>query len=593
MKKYLLGITLLLIQPTCVWAQFSADSLSPAIRINQVGYPLWSKKIAIVVLPVGYTHHVVEAFLVEPDSNDTLWRGVSTSFTVDPYTGDRCVVLDFSMVKRTGKYTLVVLGVGMAYPVCIAQDPYRQLSKAVLKAYYFQRCSAALLPAFAGQWARAEGHPDTAVYIHPSAASPHRPMGTRIASPGGWYDAGDYNKYIVNSGITMGTLMDAYEDVPHYFDTLAIHIPEHGNGIPDMLNELLWNLRWMLTMQDPFDGGVYHKLSSAEFDGFEMPEADHAIRFVVQKSTAATLDFVAVMAQAARVFKPFSRQLPGLSDSCLQAAQRAWQWALHHPDSIYDQQTLNHNYHPAITTGAYGDRHLQDEWCWAATELWITTRQKMYLPYVRMLVKWVPSVPNWSNVLTMGYFSLLRHQELWPDLPHAFTDSLQSQFLHLADSLLQQSFAAYEVVMGGRRNDFIWGSNAVAANQAIVMLYAWRLTRDMRYWEAAAGNLDYLLGRNATGYCFVTGFGIKSPMHPHHRPSAADGILAPIPGFLVGGPNPGMQDHCPGYPTPAADAAYIDETCAYACNEVAINWNAPLVYLVNILRALAPGFAEK
>lgn len=162
---------------------------------------------------------------------------------------------------------------------------------------------------------------------------------------------------------------------------------------------------------------------------------------------------------------------------------------------------------------------------------------------------------------------------------------LQKQFLQLADTLLHHPFAAFATVMGGRAHDFVWGSNAVAANQGMVLLYAWRLTHNPAYRQAAAGNLDYLLGRNATGYCFVTGFGTRSPMHPHHRPSIADDVPEPVPGLLVGGPNPGMQDHCEHYPTHAPDAAYVDESCAYACNEIAINWNAPLVYLVHALRA--------
>ncbi|WP_253810033.1 glycoside hydrolase family 9 protein, partial [Hydrotalea flava] len=99
-------------------------------------------------------------------------------------------------------------------------------------------------------------------------------------------------------------------------------------------------------------------------------------------------------------------------------------------------------------------------------------------------------------------------------------------------------------------------------------------------------NADYLLGRNATGYCYVTGFGSKSPMHPHHRPSIADGIGAPVPGLLVGGPNPGKQDG-QEYPNTFPETAYTDNDKAYACNEIAINWNAPAVYLFNGLSYLA------
>ena len=96
---------------------------------------------------------------------------------------------------------------------------------------------------------------------------------------------------------------------------------------------------------------------------------------------------------------------------------------------------------------------------------------------------------------------------------------------------------------------------------------------------------DYILGRNATGYCSITGAGSKSPMHPHHRPSVADGIVDPVPGLMVGGPNPAMQDHC-HYEFTEPETAYSDNSCAYASNEIAINWNAPAVYVLNAFEAL-------
>ena len=142
--------------------------------------------------------------------------------------------------------------------------------------------------------------------------------------------------------------------------------------------------------------------------------------------------------------------------------------------------------------------------------------------------------------------------------------------------------------MGKSASDYIWGSSAVAANQGIALIQAYRLTDDKSYLDAALANLDYLLGRNAVGYSFVTGFGHKTPMHPHHRPSVADGIDVPVPGLLSGGTNANAarQDKCAGYTTTIADEVYLDADCSYASNEIAINWNAPLVYLATALEAL-------
>src|SRR4029079_7283059 len=156
------------------------------------------------------------------------------------------------------------------------------------------------------------------------------------------------------------------EQYPAYASELRTNIPESGNPLPDVVDEALFNVRWMLTMQDPGDGGVYHKLTNAEFDGFIEPRAAAAPRYVVQKSTAATLDFAAVMAQASRVVRRYPRQLPGLADSLSSAALAAWRWARQHPDSLYDQGRLNAATTPKIQTGAYGDRRVSDEFRWAA-----------------------------------------------------------------------------------------------------------------------------------------------------------------------------------------------------------------------------------
>jgi endoglucanase len=103
--------------------------------------------------------------------------------------------------------------------------------------------------------------------------------------------------------------------------------------------------------------------------------------------------------------------------------------------------------------------------------------------------------------------------------------------------------------------------------------------------------MDYILGRNPLNYCFVTGYGTKSPMSPHHRPMESDNINAPIPGFLVGGPyaSASTTGDCSSYPSSLAALSYLDNTCSYSTNEIAINWNAPMVYNLGALQALYSG----
>jgi endoglucanase len=185
----------------------------------------------------------------------------------------------------------------------------------------------------------------------------------------------------------------------------------------------------------------------------------------------------------------------------------------------------------------------------------------------------------------LGVYSLIRFESSLP-VASKFIADLKKKVVHFADTLVQNVSAnAFNTVMGRSPKDFVWGSSAVAANQGISLVNAYLITKEKKYIDHALSNLDYLSGRNATGYCFITGLGSRSPMHPHHRPSIADGIPDPVPGLLSGGPNPGMQDKCK-YIFTEPETAFTDDDCSYASNEIAINWNAPLVYLANAIEAL-------
>jgi len=307
---------------------------------------------------------------------------------------------------------------------------------------------------------------------------------------------------------------------------------------------------------------------------------------VVQKGTAATLDFAAVTAQAARIFKKFSSQFPGLSDSCLKAAEAAWLWALKNPNLEYNQNSINRLFEPKIVTGGYGDRNFSDEWFWASCELLATTKNLKYRDSVLPQVNVKMSIPSWANVRMLGFYSLVRNEKsIGTDVKINF-DDIKKRIVVFADTLLANGGnKAFQTIMGQSKTDYNWGGNSNAANQGILLINAWLITQQKKYIEYALTNLDYILGRNATGYCFVTDIGSKPTMHPHHRQSTADGIDDPVPGLLAGGPNAGRQDNCK-YEFVETETAYSDTDCSYASNEIAINWNAPLVYIANAIEAL-------
>jgi len=579
-KALYISLCLLFFSGLIVFAQFKSDAGKDKIRLNQIGFYPNASKIAVVLI------NKKGNFTLQAEDKKVVYKGQLKKSGQPDFAGQYTWIADFSAFSKPGKYVINVPGLGTSYPFSISRNVHQQVADATIKAFYFMRASTPLLEKYAGKWHRAMGHPDNKVLVHASAVSEGRPEGAIVSSPRGWYDAGDYNKYIVNGGITTYTLLSLFEDFPEYMKTVKLNIPESGNGIPDLLNETLWNLRWMLTMQDSIDGGVYHKLTNAAFDKMEMPDKANDPRYIIQKSTAATLDFTAVMAQSARIFRQYEVQLPGFADSCREAALKAWEWAQTHPHIIYNKYVLNDNFRPKITTGDYGDGEVRDEFIWAASELFVTLKDIKYVHKINVIPDIKMPLPSWSQVRVLGYYTIARNSERIAGTGYKNIAEIKKRIVNYANSLIKDADkTAYKAVMYKKKANFIWGSNSVAANQGIALIQAYKITGDKKYLKYALDNLDYILGRNGTGYSFVTGYGSKTPMHPHHRPSIADGIVDPIPGLLSGGANPGDEDHIP-LPSSIPDQAYIDNDQAYAANEVAINWNSPMAYLLNALEAL-------
>lgn len=541
-----------------------------AIRLNQVGYFPNEEKVVVIegINPAGKIQ-------VKNRQGKTVLKPRNIRQAQSPWGDKTRYVVDISDLKKEGDYEVCVAGAKA--PLRIARHALHDISVASLKLFYLIRSGVPIESQYAGPYARPLGHADTQVLVHPSAASESRPEGTVISSTQGWYDAGDYNKYVVNSAFSIGLMLGVYEENKAYFDRLQTNIPESKNQTADFLDEMMFNMLWLLTMQDPADGGVYHKLTTPNFEGFVMPKDCHQPRYVVAKSVTATLDFAAVMAQMARLMKG-NADYPDFSAKAAEAAERAYLWALVHPDAFYRQGDMNKQFQPAVNTGEYGDGNATDERFWAATELYKLTGKTVYKQDALRLMPSDFLVPSWGNVSGLGMLSWLSAGDA------VQADKVRQALQACCDAYVKDTDqSCFQAPYGNHAHDFGWGHlSERCCGMGIALLFADQYVAKGNYRRYALENIDCLLGRNALGYCYVTGFGQKSPMHPHHRPSAADGIDAPFPGMLVGGPNPGQQDKGSNlvYPSSLPDESYVDHADSYASNEIAINWNAALVGLL-------------
>ena len=538
-----------------------------AIKVDQVGYPVNGTKIALVSAPAK-TFDIRDV-----DDGRVAFHGLLEPARLDPATGDTVEAADFSGLRREGRFFLEVPGVGKSWTFTVGGNVFEHTYFLAMRGFYGQRCGTAvdLGPEFPGY-----SHPACHLHgeFHPSSGQ----RGPRD-NIGGWHDAGDYGRYMVNSGVATGTLLWAWEMYGPRLKQIRLRIPETGNGTPDILNEARWNLEWMLKMQDA-DGGAWHKQTSERFPGFIAPDKDTLPSEVIgtgsapYKSTCATADLAAVAAIAARVYKPFDAKFAARA---LDAARRAWNWTEQYPNVTFRNP-------PGVTTGEYGDSNCSDERLWAAAELWRTTGeaeyQQFFLAHYADYLPTLDSPPaeNWKSLgpMALRSYALSRRKDADAKAQAAIRDRM----LAAARAIVNETSAnPYHVSLQGK--DYVWGSNGIAAQYGMDLLIADAIAPNAAFVNAAQDNLHYLLGRNTFSQSWVTQAGEHSVQHPHHRPSAAS-KQGPWPGLLAGGPNAGRQDSVlaalPKDLPPAR--VYADETDSYASNEIAINWQASLVFLL-------------
>ncbi len=617
-----------------------------SILVNQLGYVKGLNKKATLVVEKG--DDTPKEFKVVDSTGKAVYTGKSTPKGADEASGDYVHILDFSDLNTAGKGYHVECGTAKSYDFAIdaattggTNSIYNGLLRDSLNYFYLNRSgidieSKYITSGDKTMLSRGAGHAtvDKAAYIqdkwidiYESAAQAK--TGKTMDVTGGWYDAGDYGKYVVNGGISVWTLQNLYErnaingTNKNKFADGTMSIPENGNKYPDLLDETRYELDFMLKMQRE-DGMVYHKAQDQKWTGLAVRPDDETmytddggyVRIVKPVSTAATLNLAATAAQAARLWKGID---DAYAEKCLAAAEKAYKAAKADPENYAPMEQ-------AKGAGAYGDTYVEDDFYWAACELFATTGDKSY--YTDLSGYKNASNPNgddkafsittqlyggentgsvtsftWGSTAGLGSLSLALHKDkLEASDAKALTDAITKAADRYIEIENQEGYGipyqgndfTDEVNCPGQKfHGYEWGSNSMVINNAIVMAYAADLNPDSadKYANGVVSAMDYLLGRNAGEYSYVTGYGTHTTKYPHHRfwSGLIDSTLPTAPnGVLSGGPNAGMPDPWikgAGYKpnTLPSQLCYLDHIESWGTNECTINWNSPLAWVTSYM----------
>jgi photosystem II stability/assembly factor-like uncharacterized protein len=469
-------------------------------------------------------------------------------------SGEDVYSFDFSKLETPGTYRAYIPGLGFSDAFRVGDEALNHAAYTTAHAFYYQRCGTPLVEPFAeNRFTRPIGHEydlngrkiDAA--FHPSL--PETPLysgekpGTTADGHGGWHDAGDYGKYMPTAAAALWYLFTGYDMEPAKFSDGTWNIPESGNGVPDLLDETRWEIDWIARMQGA-DGGVYHKLTSQRWVKV-MPQDEDVPRLFFEKTTHDTALSAAVFACASRLWRPYDVEASGFY---LKRAVRAWEFLKQHPEETPKGGFRNPQ---GNTTGEYRDLEDIDNRLWAAAELYRTTGEKEFKDYFE---NWWTNTKDhswgwnaWRHFYRCAYWAYLRAS--WPDANNKIKQKIRESLMKKADGLIEFTYS--NPYRNGARLDVPewigWGEFTQSSQYAFLLLQAWTLDKERKYWEAALANLDTQLGANPLSMSFITGLGHRYPRDPLHLPSLYDGEEEPIPGLPIFGAAAHLPNNQPYY----------------------------------------------
>jgi endoglucanase len=560
----------------------------PRVRVNQVAYlPLGPKNATLVTDATSKL-----PWQLKKADGTVVARGTTVPRGTDASSGQNVHSIDFGVYRKAGKDLTLVADGETSRPFDIGTSAYEQLRLDALKYYYTQRSGIAIRDDLRPGYGRAAGH----LNVAPNRGDANVPCQPGVCDytldvTGGWYDAGDHGKYVVNGGISAWEVLSTYEremlartGEQEKLGDGTLAIPESGNKVPDILDEARWELEFLLKMQvpngQPLAGMAHHKMHDEQWTGLPLlPSDDPQKRELHPPSTAATLNLAATAAQAARLYRPYDRSF---ATKALAAARKAWAAAQAHPGLLASESD-------GIGGGAYADREVADEFYWAAAELYLTTGEKPFEEYVlkspvHTADIFGPLGFDWARTAAAGRLDLALVPSRLPG-----RDKVRQSVVKGADRYLATLKAhPYGMPYAPDNNLYDWGSSHQVLNNAVVLATAYDLTGASKYRDGAVQSMDYVFGRNALNISYVTGYGEANAHNQHSRWYAHQldpKQPSPPRGTLAGGPNSGIQD-------PYAQSklqgclgqfCYIDDIQSWSTNEHTINWNAALTRMASFV----------
>ncbi|MEV7242567.1 glycoside hydrolase family 9 protein [Streptomyces sp. NPDC093248] len=560
----------------------------PRVRVNQVAYLPTGPKNATLVTDAA----TALPWRLKDAGGRTVAHGRTVPRGTDVSSGQNVHSIDFGVYRGHGEGFTLVADDETSRPFDVGTGAYERLRLDSLKYYYTQRSGIAIRDDLRPGYGRPAGHVGTA----PNQGDKDVPCRPGLCDytldvTGGWYDAGDHGKYVVNGGISTWELLSTYERSltartaePARLGDGSLDLPESGNKVPDVLDEARWELEFLLRMQvpdgQPLAGMAHGKVHDAEWTGLPLlPSDDPQKRELHAPTTQATLNLAATAAQAARLYRPYD---PRFAARALTAARTAWRAALAHPRTYPDPDD-------GTGGGAYPDDDASDEFYWAAAELYLTTGEKEFADHVlrspvHTAAVFGPLGFDWGRTAAAGRLDLATVPNRLPG-----RDRVRRSVISAADTYLATAASQpYGLPYAPEGNVYDWGSNAQVLNNAHVIATAYDLTGAAKYRDGALESMDYLLGRNALNISYVTGYGGAAAHHQHSRWYAREldpALPDPPDGTLAGGPNSAIQDPyaqsrlkgCTG------QFCYIDDIQSWSTDETAVNWNAALAWMASFV----------